>query len=123
MRFAFLLTLAISSVAMAHDHQERLKAGKCAVISERVAWSMSWVGPCRNGLAHGSGVMIMDKTQVHRQTHERGKLVGELKEVVGTTGDGAYFQLSCVRPCEGAKTRAITADEMPDWARPFLLPK
>jgi hypothetical protein len=123
MRFAFLLTLAISPTAMAHDHQERLKAGKCDVISERIAWSMRWVGPCRNGLAHGSGVMIMDKTQVHRQTYERGKLVGDLKEVVGTTGDGAYFHLSCVRPCEGAKTRAITADEMPDWARPFLLPK
>ena len=118
-----LLGLLFSTPAMAHDHHQRLKAGKCDVISERLAWSMNWIGPCRNGLAHGTGVMVMDKTQVHRQKYERGKLVSTVKEVAGTTADGTYFYLSCDLPCQGAKTRAISADELPDWARPHLLRK
>jgi hypothetical protein len=120
----FLAGLLVCPVATPHDHEQRLKAGKCDVISERVAWSMNWIGPCRNRLAHGSGVMIMDKTQVHKQTYVRGKLVGNATEIVGTTGEGAYFHLSCVKPCEGARARAINESELPDWARPFLpIPK
>lgn len=108
--------------------QTLVDAGPCKLYQEpRFSENRHfWQGECKDGLAEGPGVTVMEAQErvVAIQRERRsGRSVGAFTSVTKDV-DGRFYRLSCSPSCPPTQVaEAISRDQIPDWARPFVLGK